>query len=447
MPEPVFTLSGASRAALCPGSMALPTTPSASQASDVGSAGHEHTQIRLERGLDAADAAFPEIAEAWELSSRERAVLRARLYSWEPPVGPGPLCEVPLALLEDGTVRRVKGGRGSYAAEDGILFAGTLDVAWAEPEPLQHSVEPGREDAPPPRVPVDAVAYVADWKFGSEEHVPPARRNLQVRLGAMLFARWTSARRVVPMIVYPGPDAGEVDLETDGAGRAVALTEPDLAALESYGRALVARGLEQRRRLAEGQPLDLVTGAHCLYCPARSACPAHIAEVRALATGALDVTPGRPLTREEATRLAGLLAPADAVLRRAREALKAYADEHGPIELPDGRVWGPVDVARDELDAGLTLPALTSALAALVRPDRAAELALGAMSVSKEAIKDALRVALAEAGVKRQLGKRFGAVLDALRAGGGLSRKAGVEYRVHRLGERAAPADDASEAP
>jgi hypothetical protein len=441
MASPLFTLSGAHRAALCPGSMALPRVGHVSIKADAGNAGHAYTQILIEEGREEAEFRAPDIAERWGLEGDDAARWFGAMRAWKPQAPRGSICELPLAYLEDGSVVRARGGQGSYDAPDGTLWAGTVDVAWAEPKPFV-----GGDDGAP-RAPRGATAWLADWKFGQDDYVPPVRRNLQVRIGAVMLARWTGAERVVPAVCFAaGGGAGRWDVPLDGEGGAIPLGPGELAQIEAEARAVAERGREQRRRAAEGRPIDLVTGDHCRYCPCRAACPAHTSEAAALVRGQVDFARARDLSPEEAARLAGLLGPAREVLDGARDTLVAYVEAHGPIALPDGRVWGPQPTTRRRLRTRDTYEELQAELAEIVGEERAGELADEAFGGSVAALKRVIKAARAEAGIRNRGGIKtaLDAVLGRVRERGGETVSEGVTFKAHYPGQ--ATGDEEGEA-
>lgn len=438
MVAPFFTLSGAHRAAICPGSMALPRVGHVSAKADAGNAGHAYTQVLLEEGREEAEFRAPEIAERWGLEGDDAARWFGAMRGWNPRVPAGSICELPLAYLEDGSVVEVVGGQGSYDAPEGTLWAGTVDVAWAEPGQLDCDGAPSARLVQCPR---GSTAWLTDWKFGQEEYVPPVRRNPQVRIGAVMLARWTGAERVVPAVCFAaGGGAGRWDVPLDGEGAAVPLGPAELAAIEAEARAVAERGREQRRRVSEGRPIDLVTGDHCRYCPCRPACPAHTAETAALLRGAVDFARTRDLSPAEAARLAGLLGPARAVLEKAQEALKAHVEARGPIELSDGRVWGPQPTTRRHLRTRDTYEELQAELAEIVGEARAGELADEAFKVSTSALRDVIKAAREEAGVRNRGGLKaaLDGVLSRVRERGGETVSEGVTFKAHYRGQAAA---------
>lgn len=386
----LLSLSGLQLAAVCPGSAVLPRVGSTSVKADIGSALHEYNALRGEKGREAADEQGDEIADRLGLDGKDRAIFFARARALDLQIPEGALYEVPLCLRADGTVEPVTGGRGEYMVPEDALVAGTLDILFSDPEPLLDG-----QWCPP-----GSVLWTPDLKTGSDAYVAPIQRNWQARVSALLGAKWTRAAAVVPAIVYPHAAGGTWDIPQRN-GDPVALRADDLARIEADVRTLHAAVTEQERRLAEGKPLRLVTGAHCTYCPARRGCPAHVAETRALVTGQAGLVAG-PLTPEQAARGAAMLGPAKAATEALEEALRAHVEAYGPIPLPDGKVYGPVPATRTTYRTRLAYAALRQELDAVVGEEEGERLADEAFRTSEKAIKDAIRAAHEIAGLKKK---------------------------------------------
>jgi hypothetical protein len=74
-------------------------------------------------------------------------------------------------------------------------------------------------------------------------------------------------------------------------------------------------------------------GAHCSWCPRPTACPIFPTARNA----------GRIVSQVDAERVAAETIVADAAAKKGKEALKVWADRHGPIPIKDAkgeRVWG-----------------------------------------------------------------------------------------------------------
>lgn len=396
MRRALLTLSKLQLAATCPSAPVLPRIGSTGPKSDIGSALHE---VNAARG-EGQDVDLDEVADRWNLDGKDRAVFLARTRALELDIPEGAVYEVPLCLRADGSVGPAAGARGSYEVPDDALVAGTLDILFATPEPLADGrwCEPG------------SVLWTPDLKTGKDIYVAPIERNWQARVSALLGARWTQAECAVPAIVYPGPDGGAWDVRMRD-GEAAPLRSEDLARIEQDVRALHERVAEQAAAVAEGKLPRLVTGAHCVYCPARAGCPAHVAEARALIEGRADLAAGE-LTASQAAQLAGRIGPARKVLENAEASLRAYVATHGPIPLPNGQVFGPVPGEKLAYHTRALYQAIVAELVPIVGMDaatRAADLAFGA---TKDGIYDAIRTAHEAAGLKKQMRAAFDRIVS-----------------------------------
>jgi hypothetical protein len=353
---------------------------------------HEVSALRGEGQEPDLDA----IANKWNLEGKDRSIFFARARTLDLQIPAGAVYEVPLCMRGDGTVERIEGGRGEYLVPEDALVALTIDVLAADPTPLRDGRWCDHR----------SVLWATDLKTGSDAYVPPIARNWQARVSALLGARWTGASYVVPGILYPSAGGGTWDCHTDASGDVVPLRPEEIDQIEEDLRSLAKRVQEQEERVKAGQLPVLVSGAHCQYCPARPGCPRHVSEVRGLVTGSADLA-AVPLTREQAIHLAELLGPAREVLDSARDALKTYVAEHGPIPLLGGKVWGPVEGREMVFDTQATFDASVAELAPLVGETEAARLMNLAAKFTRDAVYGAIRTAHDAAGIKGQLKKAF----------------------------------------
>ena len=171
------------------------------------------------------------------------------------------------------------GTRAPTKAPDDAIVAGTLDIIFATPDPIQDGMVPARQRS-----------LDADLKTGNDAHVAPIARNWQARVSALLGAKWTGAETVVPAIVYPTTNGGSWDVPTrrNAATKQetpIPFAAKDLEQIETDLRALHATVMEQSERVDAGKLPKLVTGTHCTYCAARAGCPALVSETRAIVSG------------------------------------------------------------------------------------------------------------------------------------------------------------------
>jgi len=401
MKRAILTLSGLQQAAICPGSAVLPTIGSTSVKADIGSALHEYNAVKGEQGKHAADEQSSAIAERWNLEDKDRAVFLSRARSLDLGIPEDALYEVPLCLRADGTVEPVAGGQGVYMAPDDAIVAGTLDIMFATPDPIQDGAW----------CPRDSVLWTPDLKTGDEAYVAPIARNWQARVSALLGARWTGAEAVVPAIVFPSANGGAWDIPTE-QGRPVPLREKDLAKIDVDLRALHARVTEQAERVADGKLPKLVTGTHCTYCRARAGCPAHVSETRALIVGETGLA-ASALTPEQAVKAAGLLGPARAAIKGMEEALRAHVEAFGPVALPGGKVYGPTPAEETTYHTQEALQAMLDEFEPIVGAELAYKIAMNALAATKSGIYEAIAEAHGEAGIKKQKKNAFERIVSA----------------------------------
>lgn len=409
----MFSASDLPRVDACPASAVLPQVRRLSDAADKGSAGHEHMHDRRNLGVDAAVERLDEVFAKWNLSEREAGFLRSRLlkFEWSPPVGS--ISEIRLALMRDGTVVRVA---EADRFVDGAIITGQFDQAWVEPGGFAFA-----EGSEVPRVPDGAQLWVADLKFGTDAWVSSVESNAQVSCYAYLAARWTGAKLVVPAVIYPGAGQGEWDVPARPWGAA------EIKAAEERLSRTLGRVEAARERLRKGDSLQLTEGRHCEYCPAHSRCPAKVAMLRSAIDGRLVPDDGRGLSEVQARTLASSIAQLEALGKRARAALHSYVDEHGPIPMGDGLVWGPAPKAKTRINA--------TPEARRVLLDE-----LGDEAVN-EAVQVEVTGASIERGVKRKLelaGQSRGVapavrrIYAKLGEAGALEQIETLEYRAHR---------------
>lgn len=370
----LVTGSSLGHAEKCAAAAVLPRVGTDIPQAAFGSAGHEHVQMRAELGVDAAMEQLPQVAARWKLTEAQTGALTAlcRKFEWVPPRGA--LAEVALCLMEDGSVRRIKGGRGQYDLPEGGLFAMTLDVMWTEPAPLPR-VEP-------PRASAQSLLWVVDLKFGADHNVPPIAQNAQALAAAVLAGRWTGAQRVTPGILFVRPGKGDWDVLDHWLG------PEQLDELHAQLVDTLKRVREQGRKLAAGEWLDYTEGPHCEYCPSQAHCPAKTALLqRYLGSPMQPAQLGElgALQPEQASALAGWLPQAERFLKQVKTALVTHvkANEGAPIDLGDGKLWGPHPVVKTAIDARKALPVLTAQLGAAA--------AMEAFRVSRGGVESVLR--------------------------------------------------------
>lgn len=245
-------------------------------------------------------------------------LLKPLLADWVPPAGAA--FEVPVGVDRHGCyveVERAEDGttyRATAADAPALLTAGTADCAW---------VEPWRDGK--------KIVKVPDFKSGARAryNVPRPPGNLQVAAYGFALADKHNAAAMA-LGVYLAHDHewhwAEVALDSDEAS-----------------------GLwEEVRAAALRDPAEAVLGGHCADCWVRLRCPAYVLPAVDGAAADYALAPmqkgGEALVTPE--RLVRMIHAATAmkdIAEEARDWLKAYVRDHGPIT--DGeKVWGPVDV-------------------------------------------------------------------------------------------------------
>ena len=189
-------------------------------------------------------------------------------------------------------------------------------------------------------------------------------------------------------------------------GKPAPLRAEGLAKVEADLRALHARVSEQADTVEQGKLPRLVTGAHCTYCSARPACPAHVAEARALVTGDLALL-AAPMTMEQIVRGAGIVGPARAALEKLDDMCRLHVNLQGPIPLAGGRVFGPRASEKQVFHTRETYQAIREEIDPLVGEAEGARLTDAAFGTSKDAIYDVLREAHKIAGLKGKMKEAY----------------------------------------
>lgn len=275
------------------------------------------------------------------------------------------------------------------------------------------------------RLTIDIVAllgedsvYVGDWKTG-QGHVPAAKVNWQLRLGALAVARAYGRTRARVEIIRLKED-GDAYRDTAELG---AFDLADIE-LELQARAQLIFAAREAFALSGSTP-PLVLGPQCRHCPSISACPPHRDMIVALivrpeqtvATIAAKLTPEHELEAYE--QVAALRAHLEQLEGR----LESYAAGN-PIRLRDGRVYGAVQVSRESLDG--------NKLWDLLEQTHGRETAREAVELraTKAQLERVLTPIAKQTGLKKTHLVRD--TLDRLRAVGGVYTKYDESVRIHK---------------
>lgn len=256
--------------------------------------------------------------------------------------------EAALSAIDDDELRAQ-----AAAIDLGVIPAGAeseVAVGWSASEgPIRYSLgeHRGYPDDGRYHMTIDLVgstpkvAFVRDFKTGTARVA--ASDSWQLKLGALIAARLSGVGRANVGMLYLGHDGRWHEDQAD-------LDEFDLEDVEEELRVLASRIEAQRA----GEPLRLVTGPHCRYCPALTLCPAQASLVRVLVPTVASVEQRlQALTPEERGFAWEKVKEAEALVDRVKEALKTMA-QADPIPLPDGRFVKEVASSRRVLEAGAT---------------------------------------------------------------------------------------------
>jgi hypothetical protein len=307
-------MSKLQRVAICAPSAVLPQDGSENSARERGNAVHDFLH-RVGSGAD-RDTALEQVPE--EHHDACAAIDLARL-----PILTGLAAEVAFAYdVETGHSREL--GRGlerNYSGVRATELPGTADLVGLIPD--------------------GQGLFLGDWKTGRVA-VSSALKSWQLRALALAACRaYGRSYAIVALITLHGDvvkyDQARLDLF-------------DLASSAAELRAIVERVRKAKARAAAGERPEVVSGAHCRYCPAFAHCPAQVALVRQLAIEPVSIEREvmTLLTPETATRAWGRLKQVEAIVKRVRETLYGWAEEH-PIDCGNGMVFGPVEAKKREL--------------------------------------------------------------------------------------------------
>lgn len=412
---PYFSGSSADLVHHCAASLVLPRAKTNSPAATMGSAIHQHLHERNPSifGPERACERLGAVAKTWDLNEVETEIFAARCrgFQWVPPEGC--FTEQPLALMQDGTVEPVAGARGEYAARPSTVACATIDAFWSEPTPL-------RRRTPVPQCPEDSILWVIDFKTGSGTYVSAVEQNRQLRLCALLAARYTGAKYVVPAVVYVQKGAGVWDAPEHPWG-SDELAEIERELVRDHTRLVAAQGA-----MAAGRQPECNEGPWCQWCPAHDRCPPKVAMVRAVVTGEIATPIAVPLTPEQRQRAAVILPQLDTFTRKLRALLQADTTASGPVDRGDGTLWGPHEVEEEVIDPELG----SGVIGAELGPDGVREALT--MRLPKSGIERAVKTVHAAAGIKRQAAATVRRIFAKLHEEQAISKRTSVEYGVYK---------------
>lgn len=339
----LLSASSLQRVDACPASAVLPRATHDSPASDKGNDIHAHLK-RLAQGVPVNDS-LQQVPEA-----------RRSICAELPDPGRG-IAEVAFAYdIETGAAREL--GRDierQYGKLAPTEIPGSVDIM---------------------RMAGDVIE-IDDYKTGHTE-VPPARENLQLHTLALMACRTYGATKARVALVHIRDDGSTYRDSHD-------LDAFDLEDIAERLSRLWTRVQIAKKAVAQGKQPDTREGAHCQFCPAKTACPAKVGWLMRLAVPeGIAQKFDSLLTGTDAAKAYAIVKHADEVLSDLRAKLYAWAREN-PIDLPDGKVFGLTTQEREYVEGAVAWRVLREQHGEAVA-DAACEL-----STSKAAIERALK--------------------------------------------------------
>lgn len=249
----------------------------------------------------------------------------------------------------------------------------------------------------------DAVVII-DFKTGHNE-VEPARTNAQLAFyataAASAFGK-SSARVVLVYTAMHRIDSAELDAF-------------DLAEFADRLEALHVRVSKAQLSRQQGEPVETREGSWCRYCPSKPFCGSKNALLVQLAEHGLAIVGDSVMTPERARLAYSELQRIDQLVGDAKKRLNTYVDEHGPIDLGDGRRYGRYARQGNEvLDGAVAVQAIHAVVGESAKE-------FEAMAIERRTSKAAIDRAAKAIGAKRGTAP---AVIKKIRELGGATRKA-----------------------
>ena len=271
---------------------------------------------------------------------------------------------------------------------------------------------------------VGEAVLILDWKGGNE--VEAAASNPQLLFYAIAACRALSLDSAILRIVYTR--TGRVDEATIGP-----LELADFANRLYEIHATIARRTVQHR---EGIPVDTVEGSHCLYCPSKHVCPSKNALLVQFASSGSEPPGASLLSPELAAKAYRQVCAVDQLVSEAKKRLAAYVDEHGPIDLGNGLMYGRYTrKGNEELDADRVVDAIYNLL-----PEADAE-AFEDLAIERSTTKAAIKRAAQKLAANGGASKLADSIVRRTRELGGATHKPTTrplgEYKRDDDGNRA----------
>ncbi len=178
---------------------------------------------------------------------------------------------------------------------------------------------------------LDDAVVIIDWKTGHKD-VDPAARNWQLWGYALAACRAMGKSKARIYIAYtnqPGQPIDEHELDA-----------LDLADFAKRLSALYVREAKLRSEYQRGEIPATREGSWCRHCASKSRCPSKVGLLVQVAASGLAVIGDTEMTADRARQAHEEIERLDQLVSDAKARRMAYVDEHGPIDLGNGKLYG-----------------------------------------------------------------------------------------------------------
>lgn len=261
------------------------------------------------------------------------------------------------------------------------------------------------------------VAYAGDLKTGQGLQVATAAENLQLGWGALVVAREAGLSEAIVDIIHIA-DNGYV--KTDP----VFLDAAHLEAVEIEIQDIVGKVKEAATVIGAGGVPRVVTGPHCNYCPAFTACPEQRALASLLGENPEKALPCAELTHDNIVQVYWRAKAAREVLRRVDSAIYGFVRASGrPLQVGEGLRFGPVTKTRKKIDPQIARTVLREAFGEEVAN------ALSPPTASQTGLRRALKL------LKGPVAPLFRKVLAVIEEEGGVERSSRESIELYKMSD------------